>query len=153
MSTKGYPPYSEIAKKALGRVGQNQARINATLDEIEHIHALRTKITSTLKECTSGGGGTDDRRADATVRLMELETRLKRQVESYAQLTEVTISTINWLRSDTQREVMYRRYILSKTFPKIAEELDMDVDSIYHIHGRALRNIGRMLTEHPTKQD
>ena len=153
MSTKRYPPYSEIAKKALGRVGQNQARINATLDEIEHIHAIRTKITSTLKECTVIGGGSDDKRADATVRLMELEGKLRIQVETYVQHTEMTISTINSLRSDTQREVMYRRYILGKTFPKIAAELDMDVDSIYHIHGRALNNIGRLLSQPAPPED
>ncbi len=153
MSTKGYPPYSEIAKKSLGRVGQNQARIHATLDEIEHIHALRTKITSTLKECTSSGGDNSDRRANATVRLMELESKLRRQVEMYTQLTELTIGMLDTLRSDTQREVMYRRYILGKPFPRIAEELNMDVDSIYHIHGRALRNIGRWISEHPTRQD
>ena len=137
--------YSEIAKRYLGKVRALERRISITADEIEHVHALRTKITSTLKECTISGGGESDRRNDATVTLIELEARLNELMSQYAKTIDLTNRAIDCLYSERQHDLMCRRYILGQSFRYISKDMCIELDSVYKLHGRALWKIGRWI--------
>lgn len=138
--------YVALAKTELGNVWHLERALDATLDEIERLHSLRTRITSVLRECTTGAPGfSGDSRADATAKLIEIENRLTAEVQQYSAAVDRTLALINGLRSARQREVMHRRYVLGWKFQRIAGDLQLELDSVYHIHGRALYYIGRAL--------
>lgn len=137
--------YSETAKQYLGKVRVLERRINVTADELEHIHALRTKITSTLKECTIMSSVGGDRRNDATVTLIELEEKLNDLMSQYAKTIEQTNRAIDCLYSERQHDLMCRRYILGHSFQRIAKDMSIELDSVYKLHGRALWKIGQWI--------
>lgn len=140
-------PYSEKAKIVLSEVLWKEREIAAMLEEMERLHAMRTRITSTLREVTTSPTGfSGDKRADATARLIELQNKLCDRVALYAESVESVMQIIDGLRSDRQREVMQRRYMLGWTFPRIAADLGIELDTAYHLHGRALYNVGKTLS-------
>lgn len=147
LQRKPMNPYSEKAKIVLSEVLWKEREISAMLEEMERLHAMRTRITSTLREVsTSPTGFSGDRRADATARLIELQDKLRDRVALYAESVESILQLIDGLHSDRQREVMQRRYMLGWTFPRIAADLGIELDTAYHLHGRALFNVGKSLS-------
>ena len=124
-------PYSEKAKIVLSEVLWKEREIAAMLEEMERLHAMRTRITSTLRE-------------------VELQDKLRDRVALYAESVETVMQIIDALRSDRQREVMQRRYMLGWTFPRIAADLGIELDTAYHLHGRALYNVGKSLSNNET---
>nr|DAL30125.1 MAG TPA_asm: Protein of unknown function (DUF722) [Caudoviricetes sp.] len=144
-------PYSEKAKIVLSEVLWKEREIAAILEEMERLHAMRTRITSTLREVTTSPTGFNgDKRADATARLIDLNDKLRDRVKLYAESVESVMQIIDGLHSDRQREVMQRRYVLGWTFPRIAADLGIELDTAYHLHGRALYNVGKSLSNNET---
>ena len=130
-------------KRRLNAVRCAEHDLSAAVYELEHLQDMRTRITSALKECTTHGGATTDQRAEATARMVDMEQRLYRDVQHFEAARDTARADIERLRSDKQRAVMYRRYILGWSWDKIAKDLNIGKDAVYRLHGRGLYNISK----------
>ena len=137
--------YAESARSILRGVHAAERDIETTLEEMARLHALRTRITSVLRETTSGGGGRNgaDARANATAELIEREKRLQDRINVYTDRLDRAEAAINGLASPRQRDVMRRRYLLGWGFKRIADDIGLELNTVYHLHGRALYHIGK----------
>lgn len=136
--------YAEGARSILYGVHAAERDIETTLEEMQRLHALRTRITTVLGETTSGGGGNgEDARANATAELIEREKRLQDRINVYVARLDRAEAAINGLASPRQRDVMRRRYLLGWGFKRIADDIGLELNTVYHLHGRALYHIGK----------
>lgn len=139
-----YDGRNEGLKKWLCRCLTTKSEIDELLEEMQRIHALRTRITTVLREVTSSGGSTGDRRTDATVSLIDLEERLKGRITALSAIYDETSAVIDKLPSHKQRWLMRLRYLAGMSFDQIAKKYNKDIRSLFRLHGRALENIRKM---------
>ena len=135
---------NEGLKRWLGRCMHVKSEIDDLLEEIERVHSLRTRITTVLRETTASGGAVGDRRADATVSLIELEERLRERLKGLSAIYNEVSAVIDKLPSHKQRQVMRMHYLAGMSFEQIAKRYNRDIRSLFRLHGRALENIRRM---------
>lgn len=139
-----YDGRNDGVKRWLGRCLSVKRDINELLEEIERVHALRTRITTVLRETTSSGGATGDRRTDATVTLIDLEERLKGRIRDLSAIYDETSAVIDKLPSSKQRWLMRLRYLAGMSFDQIGKKYNRDPRSLFRLHGRALENVRKM---------
>lgn len=137
---------AEIAetKRRLNAARSAQSSIVECVCQMEQLHDLRTRVTSVIRECTSAGGAMSDSRAEATARLVDMEERLYRDIQRYESANCAVIAELNTLKSEKQRAVLHRRYILGWSWDKIADDLQLGKDAVFRLHGRALYNLSRL---------
>lgn len=120
------------------------AMMDVLAEEMEMIHARRTRITSVLSAVRASGGVMGDARQDATIRLIEAERALQGAVVAYARECMRAAELIARIGAPKQREVLHRRYILRQRFSEIARAMDMSERQVYKAHLRGLRALGRI---------
>ena len=85
-----------------------------------------------------------DSRAEATARLVDMEERLYRDIQRFESANCAVIAELNTLKSEKQRAVLHRRYILGWSWDKIADDLQLGKDAVFRLHVRALYNLSRL---------
>lgn len=129
-----------------------EREVDALLLEMERVHALRTRITAVWRETTSGGGGSTDSRAEATVRLIELEEQLEDRIALYRGRRAEVDQVICQVESARQRELLRLRYLCDMSFKTMADHLGHDLRSVFRLHGRALESVRRILIREENKR-
>ena len=137
-------PVAAEAKRRLNAVRSAERDLSAITYELEHLQAMRTKITAALQECTTNGSKTADARTEATARLVDMERQLYAKITDFDAAVKAAKSEIMQLKSEKQRAVTYRRYILNWSWGKIAADLELSPEAVYRLHGRALRNLDQI---------
>ena len=120
------------------------AMMDMLAEELEAVHARRTRITGVLCAVRASGGGTGDARQDATIHLIEVERRLQGAMAAYARERARAVDLIAQVRAPKQREVMHRRYIMRQRFSAIARAMDMTERQVYKAHRRGIAALGRI---------
>ena len=123
------------------------AMMDMLSEDLEAIHARRTRITSVLCAVSASGGAAGDMRQNATIRLIEVERRLQDAMAAYARERARAEELIAQIRAPKQREVMHRRYIMRQRFSAIARAMDMSERQVYKAHRRGICAMGRIWAE------
>lgn len=130
-------------KRWLMRAYMAEREIDRLLLEMRRVHSLRTRITSVMRETTSGGI-MGDSRVDATVSLIEIEQRLEAAISAYRRAYDDVECIVGRVDRPKQREVLSMRYLTGMSFEQIAEHLGRDVRAVFRLHGRALETVRRI---------
>lgn len=135
------------AKRYLQQIKQCNMRITIKMEDLEQMRAFTTKVTSTLTDMSVSGTKNNDKLADAIVRIADLQNDINYEIDRFVDLKKEVSAVIDKVSNEDQHTVLYKRYVLFKTFEKIACEMNMTYRNVCYIHGRALQAVERILRE------
>lgn len=133
------------AKRYLQQVKQCEVRIQIKMEDLEQLKAFTTKVTSTLSDVSVSGTKNNDKLGDAIVRIIELQNDINCEIDRLVDLKKEVCAVLDKVSNEDQHTVLYKRYVLFKTFEKIACEMNMTYRNVCYIHGRALQAVQRIL--------
>ena len=80
-------------------------------------------------------------------KVIQLERKVDKLIDAYADKKEIIISQIDGMEDDTHYEVLFLRYVKRETFEKIACDVGFSLRQIIRIHGEALREFEKKYGE------
>lgn len=130
----------EIKREYLLQYGKRRQKIARIKSEIAEIREMRCSISVKLDGMPRGKGGHSDlsgyaAKLDQFER--ELMTEYYRRIKVYTNIK----NCIEALSDETEREVLFYRYIKGMDWADIAEELTYSERQIMRYHGKALENL------------
>ena len=135
------------AKEYLEQIRNYEKRISHIQEEIERLEAVATNTTQTLTGMPHNPSPSQSRMADAVCKLIDKQEELRKEMVQLETLrTEVT-AIIAQLSNPDERDVLYKRYIESKTWEDIAIEMYFSKRMIYYHHNAALKSFETILNQ------
>lgn len=117
-------------------------RIKYSFRQIEDMNEMMLDISANYStDIKVQSSGHSDRLGEAVARLVSEKDRLLDEINEMLIIKETIETTIGNIKSDLHRDLLTERYINLYTWERIAEDLHMDVRSVYRIHGKALNMI------------
>lgn len=134
------------AKAYLKRIRLYDSHISNKTEELERLKAMVTKITQTLREDAGGGSRSQDKVGDAVSRMVDLQAELNAEIDRYIDSKAEICNALNKIQKQRYFDVLYKRYVLFKTWQQIADEMGFsDERGVYKLHGRALQAFNKIL--------
>lgn len=121
------------------------AHINNKLEELAHLKALATKITTTLKQDNVFGGGFGDKVGDVVSRIVDMQDEINQAVDAYVDKKKEVKAVIEKVTDPDQLNVLLKCYILHESLEQIACEMGFTYRNVCYIHGRALQAVAAVM--------
>lgn len=115
------------------------AQISNLNEQIERTRSQMHKITSHISNTPNGKGKTDW--AASIDMLQELEKQLRSKIEEKCRMRSVITGLLDQVENLQYRAILESRYIVGKSWQKIAIERHYSVDRIWHIESAEVRKI------------
>ena len=135
------------AKKYLRQIEILDHRIMAKTEERQSVLDMLLRITPVMRDTTSGGASGHDKMENGVVKLTAYEGEISADIERLISLKREISEMIDRVENPKRRAVLRSRYINYKNFEQIAVDMNMTERNIYHIHRKALRDVGKILEE------
>lgn len=133
-------------KRYLQQIRLYDSHIDTKLDELQHLKEMVTRITPTLKDDVVSGGGSQDKLADAVVKIVDLEAEIDREIDRYVNAKQEISSVLDGIVDPDQLQVLHKRYVQYKTFEQIACDMNMTYRNVCYIHGKALLAVREIMS-------
>ena len=140
--------YDNPAKRFLRGYRALLVRRDSLLREIERRRESATGTTVRLKEINVQSGGAYDRMAEDVARIVDDEESLEDALQEIARKLKEILMAIESVPDEMQKTVLTLRYIEGLDWLPIAERIGYEISNTYIIHGRALVEVNKWLTEH-----
>lgn len=140
--------YDNPAKRFLRGYRALLVRRDSLLREIERRRESATGTTVRLKEINVQSGGASDRMAEDVARIVDDEESLGDALAEIARKLKEILQAIESVPDEMQKTVLTLRYIEGLDWLPIAEKIGYEISNTYIIHGRALVEVNKWLTEH-----
>ena len=140
--------YDNPAKRFLRGYRALLVRRDSLLREIERRRESATGTTVRLKEINVQSGGAYDRMAEDVARIVDDEESLGDALQEIARKLKEILMAIESVPDEMQKTVLTLRYIEGLDWLPIAERIGYEISNTYIIHGRALVEVNKWLTEH-----
>lgn len=115
-------------------------------EEIKRLETLVTKVNAPYDNSDRvKSSGSQDKMADAVCKIADLQTELKADINRMADLREDIKQTIGKVANAEYRDILYKRYILDKTWEQISVDMDFSYQWTCKLHGRALHEVEKSL--------
>ena len=111
--------------------------------KIEELRSSKTSVAISYDRVPGGGTST---MSDYIVRLTDLETELAHYASDKLLAYNKVTGIINSLAFDTDKEIMYQRYILWKNWQEIADDMCYSYERIRHKHSEILTELEKSST-------
>ncbi len=144
---------SRMAKQYLYGYLALKRRRSALMEEWEQARQVATRATSRVTAVRVSGTGRKDGMANAVLRSVEIEERLKRLVDHLAEAMDARIWMIEQIPDEWEKTVLTQRYICGKRWEEIAANLPFEIAQVYRIHGRALQSFWRVYAQVKNKAE
>ena len=134
------------AKEYLLQVKKLDMMISNKLQEVEHWKCIATSTT------TSGNGErvqasvSQQKMADAVARYMDIEREINAAIDELVDHRQEIINTIEQLPV-TEYDILHKVYIQNIDFYDVADGYNKSYSWATSVHGRALRNLQKILDE------
>lgn len=113
--------------------------INQKLDELAHLRALATKVTTTLSDMPKGSSTAS--KEDTYIKLIMLDNEINADIDKYVDMRKEVEICINSVSDLTLRAILYYRYICGKKWEQIAIDMNYNYRWVLRLHGKALSKI------------
>ena len=129
----------------LNQIKLYDTHINTKLEELAHLKALATKVTTSLKPDVVSGGGFGDKIGDVVAKIITMEEEINQTIDDYVDKKKEVKSVIEQVKNPDQLNVLLKCYILHESLEQIACEMGFSYRNICYIHGRALQAVAEVL--------
>ena len=116
-------------------------RARRLLEEIEAQRALMVSVRAlTYDDMPHGSGDNTADLANIVVKIEALFRDLQKEVDHEMEVRQRIASDINRMGSETEKNVLYYRYILGMKWETVANKMHLAERWVFEIHGRALEH-------------
>ncbi len=128
-------------KEYLSQARWLDMRINSKLQQIESLHSLATKASSTLSNAPHSGARNIRRMEDIILKIVALENEINGDIDQLVDLKRDITESIHAVESVEHQSLLEKRYLCLMTWEQIAAETGCSVRNIHLMHGEALRKV------------
>lgn len=130
----------------LERVEKIETIIENKLTEQRQWRELAENITANIEgERVQSSSTITSKMANAVLNCVVLEDEIAEAVDKLITEKQKVTQTIEKLYSPTEYKILHMRYIQHISLADIADRLDKEYTWVTTTHGRALKNVGKML--------
>jgi hypothetical protein len=133
------------AKEYLNQVKKLDLQISNKLIEKQQWHDIALGITANMDGERVQSSGSQSKMADAIVKCVDMESEIDRLVDKLIAVKKEVIQTIEQLDSPIEYDVLHKRFIQFMSLQEIADHYGRDYGWCTTVHGRALKNVQRIL--------
>ena len=133
------------AKEYLGRIKALDQQINRKLDRAIALKALAMKVTPTLKDAGSMGGGNQDKISSAMDKYIDLSAEIDLDTDELVDLQREAYSLLGKIRNQKYYRVLEQHYLKYWTFEQIGVDMGYSRRWAEKLHGRALEVFDQVL--------
>lgn len=116
-------------------------QINSKIQQVESLHDLATKATSTLSDMPGGATRNTHRMEDIIIKILMLENEINEDIAALVDLKNEIRSVIKAVEEEELRILLEKRYLNYEPWTDIADDLCIGVDSVYKLHQKALKQV------------
>ncbi len=135
------------AKEYLSQAYRIDQRINAKLEQVERLRALTRKATVSYGGETVSHTRNVTALEDSIIRLMEAENELNGEIDRLVDLKRTIYQLLQRVREPELQLLLELRYLCFKSWSEIAVTMEYDDRYVYKVHGRALREVEKILSD------
>lgn len=116
-------------------------RINSKLQQVESLHSLATKASSTLSDTPHSGSRNVHRMEDIIHKIVALENEINEDIDKLVDLKRSITECIQSVENMEFQSLLEKRYLCLMTWEQIAAENGCSVRNIHLMHGEALKKV------------
>ena len=117
-----------------------ERRVETIKEQIEHYKALVNDCSVTYSDSPKSTAS-NYKLEDCTQKIMDLEEELCSAMADLVDVTCKIARAIQKLDNYDYQDLLVMRYVLGKTWEKIAEDMNYELRYIHKLHGKALREL------------
>ena len=129
------------AKEYLSQARWLDMRINSKLAQVDSLHSLATKATSTLSDVPPSGTRNVHRMEDIICKIVTLEDEINTDIDRLVDLKRAITACIMTVQDMEYQSLLEKRYLCLMTWEQIAAETGCSVRNIHMMHGEALKKV------------
>lgn len=116
-------------------------QINSKIQQVESLHGLATKATSTLSDMPGSPTTNTHRMEEIIIKILMLENEINEDINTLVDLKNEILGVIKAVDDEELRIVLEKRYLNYEPWNDIADDLCVGVDSVYKLHQKALKQV------------
>lgn len=129
----------------LGRVEKNDTIVKAKLIEQRQWRELAMSISANMEGERVQSSSPKSKLENAVVNCVAMEDEIAEAVDKLIAEKKKIVNTIEKLYSPTEYKILHMRYIQYISLSDIADRLDKEYTWVTTTHGRALKNVQKIL--------
>lgn len=129
----------------LEQVEKLDARIRNKLIEKQQWKEIALGVTASMDGERVQSSGAKSKMANAVERCVDAEAEIDRLIDELVDTKKSVIQTIEMLDSATEYKLLHLRYIQFMPLKYIADDWNVEYTTVTTTHGRALKNVQRIL--------
>ena len=127
--------------KWLSQAYRLDQRINSKIDQMEHLRALATRITSHISDTPVSGSHNDHKMEDTIVKIIDLENNINMNIDRLVDLKHDIMEAITAVEEPDLQLLLEKRYLNFQTWEQIAVDMNYSIDYVYKLHRQALDKV------------
>ena len=133
------------AKEYLSQARYLDMRINSKLDQIESLHELATRCTSTISGMPHNPNRGGSPMADAICKIIDLESEINADIDKLVDLKREIVGVIKGIDNVELQTLLEKRYLCFMQWEQIAVDMCYSIQHVYRLHAEALDNVSVIL--------
>ena len=133
------------AKEYLNQLHWLDAGIDSKLDQLERLNALATRTTTAFSDTPHACEPDPGRHEDIIIKILDLEDRIKVEMDKLMALKSEIVHTINQVSSVEQKAILEKRYLCFLPWEEVAKETHYSIQHVFRLHGYALKEIDEII--------
>ena len=133
------------AKSYLQQVEMLDAKITNKLIERQQWRDIAVGITASIGNERVQSSSSQQKMANAIEKCVDIETEINNLIDELIDKKKKVVATIENLYSPTEYKILHLRYIQGVSLSEIADILKREYTTITTTHGRALKNVQKIL--------
>lgn len=135
------------AKEYLLQIEMLDCKINNMLEEVQRWKNIAYSTGAWSEGERVQSSGNKQKMASAVDRYVDLQAEIDSEIDRLWDKKQEIKKTLGELTAANEYDVLYKVYVLGKTFQEVADEKDKSYSWATSVHGRALSSLQRVLDE------
>ena len=129
----------QAAKDYLSKAYRIDTRINSKIEQVNSLHSLATKATSTLSDIPPSGTRNVHRMEDIIAKIIKLEEEINADIDELVDLKRNITQLIKKIENTEYQTLLELRYLTFKKWEVIAVKMGCySVQHIFRLHNKSL---------------
>lgn len=135
------------AKEYLSQAYRLDRRIDSKLEQITALRATAAKTTVVMNDTPVSHTRNVHTLQDTIAKIVDMEHELDSEIDALVDLKRDITQLIKKVINPQCQMILEMRYLTYKSWREIAEALEVDDRYVYKLHGAALREFEKFLSE------
>ncbi|WKY46103.1 sigma factor-like helix-turn-helix DNA-binding protein [Eubacteriaceae bacterium ES2] len=129
------------AKEYLGQSYRLDERINSKIEQVDTLHSLACKATSTISDMPGSPSRKTHRMEDIVIKIIDLENEINADIDLLVAYKKEVPQVIESVSNVDEQMVLHYRYVHNFTWAKIGEVMGVNERTIRRWHDLAIDHI------------